>query len=681
VLFKVLLFLIATGLIVFLFPREGKFKYEFQKGKPWQHEDLIAPFDFPIHKSQEELKKEREQVLNNQKIYFFKNLKIQEEQLKAFRDEFSDRFEEHAYSLEPEVAQSLKPGADYLNLGSRILTDVYEKGIIVLHPSIEGKGKDFEVSVVSNNIAEPKTLQELLTIKDAFDYISYRLSVLKPVEQQMLYSLMEDYVKQNVKYDKETNEYILQQDLQRISPMVGLIQEGERVVSKGELLNDEKFKIVESLRIEYESQLGDSSQVSLILLGQIILVSLLITALALFLFSYRKEIIRSDVKIVFLLSQIVLFVFLAKMAISIGNINLYLVPFCMLPLLVRTFFDIRVALFTYLVAILTVGFIAPNPYEFIIIQMITGIITLFGMDNLRNRSQLFLSSLLVFLIYCTVYVGIGLIQEGSFENTDWSFLGWFFGNALLTLFTYPLVYIFEKIFGFVSDVTLMELSDTNSRLLRKLNMKAPGTFQHSLQVANLAEEAIRTIGGNTLLIRTGALYHDIGKMGMPNYFIENQNSDYNPHDELSPEESAAIIIEHVINGIEIARRFKLPDIIIDFIRTHHGTTRTAYFFHKYKEENPDQEIDESMFRYPGPEPYSKETAVLMMADSVEAASRSLKNYDGKAIENLINSIIDSQIEEEQFSMAEITFKDISHIKKIFKKKLMSIYHVRVEYPE
>ena len=289
--------------------------------------------------------------------------------------------------------------------------------------------------------------------------------------------------------------------------------------------------------------------------------------------------------------------------------------------------------------------------------------------------------MIIFGVYTAVYLAIGLIQEGNLADTNWKFLSWFFISALLTLFTYPLVYVFEKIFGFVSDVTLMELADTNSKLLRKLNEKAPGTFQHSMQVSNLAEEAIRAVGGNALLIRAGALYHDIGKMNMPNYFIENQNSDYNPHDELPPEESSKIIIEHVIVGIEMARRYKLPDILIDFIRTHHGTTKTQYFLKKYKEEHPEEEVDEKKFQYPGPIPYSKETAILMMADSVEAASRSLSSYDGKGIEDLIDSIIDNQIKEEQFAMSNITFSDITTIKKIFKKKLMSIYHVRVEYPD
>ncbi len=327
------------------------------------------------------------------------------------------------------------------------------------------------------------------------------------------------------------------------------------------------------------------------------------------------------------------------------------------------------------------GFIVPNPYEFTIIQMIAGILTLFSIANQNKRAQLFLSSLIIFIAYAFVYFAISLIQDGAIEENSWKFLGWFVISALLTLFTYPLVYVFEKIFGFVSDVTLMELADTNSKLLKKLNMKAPGTFQHSLQVANLAEEAIRAIGGNILLVRTGALYHDIGKMNMPNYFIENQNSDYNPHEDLSPEESASIIIEHVIKGVEMARRYKLPDIIIDFIRTHHGTTKPMYFYNQYKEQHPNEEIDEEQFNYPGPVPYSKETAVLMMADSVEAASRSLKKYDGQAIEKLVNGIIDLQIKEDQFIMSDITFSEITMIKKIFKKKLMNIYHVRIEYPE
>ena len=680
-IFKVSLFLIAIGLIVYLFPREGKFKYEFQKGKPWQHEDLIAPFNFPIHKTEKQLTEEKERIKAEQKVYFFRNEKISENAIEKVENEFDNKFIEYTSSLQKTEQNKLKDKNFYLKRGTDFLNKVYNVGIVELHASIEGKPKDYEIAILENNIATTKTLDEVYTIKEAYQALKNNTQDLSSLEQRLMLEVLEKGLRRNIGYDKETNDYILEEDLNKISPTIGMIQEGERVVAKGELLNDERFKVVESLKIEYESQLGETSQFSLILLGQVILVSLMILSLAMFLVSFRAEIIRSDTKIIFLLLLIVLFVFAAKMAIDIENVNLYLVPFCILPLVIRTFFDIRVALFTFLVAVLVVGFIAPNPYEFIIIQMIAGIITLYSIISLRNRSQLFISSFLVFIIYSFVYIGIGLIQEGSFESTNWRFLGWFFGSAMLTLFTYPLIYIFEKIFGFVSDVTLMELADTNSKLLRKLNLKAPGTFQHSLQVSNLAEEAIREIGGNSLLVRTGALYHDIGKMNTPNYFIENQNSDYNPHDELAPEESASIIIDHVIRGIELARRYKLPDIIIDFIRTHHGTTKTLYFYRKYKEDNPDEDFDELIFQYPGPIPYSKETAVLMMADSVEAASRSLPKYDSESIEKLVNGIIDYQINGGQFAVANITFKDINQIKKMFKKKLMSIYHVRVEYPE
>ncbi len=678
---KVLFFCLSVGLIVFIFPREGKFKYEFQKGKPWQHVDLIAPFDFPIYKSEEEIKSERKVVKRQMKPYFFKSGRIESEELERFSIEFEKAWSNAIVNLELDENKALKRKSEYFSKGKALLESIYKQGIIEIHTSIEGEDQDFEVAVVQDNVEVVKALSSFYTLKSAFQFINTSIEKTDELGQRVLGNSLENCLKRNVSYDEETNEFVLKQELENISPTLGMIQKGERVASKGDVLTEEQYKIIDSLRTEFESQLGESSNLTLILLGQAVLVALLILSLGLFLYSFRKEIINSDTKIVFLLFLIVLFVFGAKMFLSIENINLYLLPFCVLPIVVRTFFDIRVALFTFLVTILIIGFIAPNPYEFIIIQMITGMLTLLGIVNLRNRSQLFISSLVVFSVYSVVYLSIGLIQEGSFQATNWEFLGWFFGSAMLTLFAYPLIYMFEKIFGFVSDVTLMELADTNNNLLRQLNMKAPGTFQHSLQVSNLAEEAIRAIGGNTLLMRTGALYHDIGKMNMPNYFIENQNSDYNPHGELAPEESAAIIIEHVINGIELAKKNKLPDVIIDFIRTHHGTTTTRFFYKQYIEDHPDETDAAKLFRYPGPLPYSKETAVLMMADSVEAASRSLPRYDGESIEKLVNNIIDSQVTELQFANADITFRDIREIKKMFKRKLMSIYHVRVEYPD
>jgi putative nucleotidyltransferase with HDIG domain len=334
----------------------------------------------------------------------------------------------------------------------------------------------------------------------------------------------------------------------------------------------------------------------------------------------------------------------------------------------------------HLVTVLIISFMAPNRFEFAFIQLLGGMVAIFSIVNMRNRSQIFISSAIIFLTYSAAYVGMTIIQEGGSDVLTWQDFAWFGISALLTLFSYPFIFVFEKLFGFISDVSLLELSDTNGKLLRELASRAPGTFQHSLQVANLAEEAIYNIGGNALLVRTGALYHDIGKMEMPMYFIENQANGMNPHDEMSFDESAAMIISHVIKGIEIAKKNNLPEQIIDFIRTHHGTTITAYFFRSFQNAFPEQQIDESKFHYPGPIPFSKETAVLMMADSVEAASRSLKKYDAESIDNLVEKIITTQIEQNQFMNSDITFKDINTLKKIFKKKLMNVYHVRVEYP-
>ena len=362
------------------------------------------------------------------------------------------------------------------------------------------------------------------------------------------------------------------------------------------------------------------------------------------------------------------------------SFSIYLLPFCILPIIIRAFYDTRIALFTHLVTVLIVSFMAPDRFEFTFIQLLGGMVAIFSIVNMRNRSQIFISSGVIFLTYSIAFIAITIIQEGGSDAILLTDFAWFGISALLTLFSYPLIFVFEKLFGFISDVSLLELSDTNGKLLRELASRAPGTFQHSLQVANLAEEAIYNIGGNALLVRTGALYHDIGKMEMPMYFIENQANGMNPHDEMSFDESAAIIISHVIKGIEIAKRNNLPEQIIDFIRTHHGTSITGYFYRSFQNAYPEEKIDESKFHYPGPIPFSKETAVLMMADSVEAASRSLKKYDAESIDALVEKIINTQIEQNQYANSDITFKDINTLKKIFKKKLMNVYHVRVEYP-
>ena len=383
-----------------------------------------------------------------------------------------------------------------------------------------------------------------------------------------------------------------------------------------------------------------------------------------------------------MLFVITAFVVITTLGLRYELFNVYIVPICLAPIIVRSFFDTRTAFFVHLVIVLLLGFIVPNGFHFIFLQLVAGMMGIYGFSNFRNRSQLFLTTFIIALSYAVCYIALNIIIEGGFSEIDWLSIGYLGISALLTLLAYPLIYAFEKVFSFISDVTLLELADTNNKLLRELSRKAPGTFQHSLQVANLAETATSIIGGNTLLIRTAALYHDIGKMEAPMYFIENQSTGLNPHDELSYEESAQIIINHVTKGIEIAKKNGVPDKIIDFIRTHHGTTKTAYFFKMYMKENPDENEQDvvDMFTYPGPIPFSKESAALMMADSVEAASRSLKEPNVESIEKLVESIITNQIKEGQFENADITLRDIRLIKKMFKKMLMNIYHVRIEYP-
>lgn len=682
---RVLLFILSIIFIVLILPREGKFKYEFNKGKPWGHEDLIAPFDFAIQKTDEEVKAEKEEIKSNHTPYFEKDEKAAEKSLENYEKTFHKRWDDSiadisVSSLFNRDKRIKKVKLEHKKTGERLLRKVYREGVVKIHDAIEGKPDDYPIIVLDDNVGKEKSLGELYTVRKAYEGLSRELEA-KEVNTDFLLGILEDVLVQNVSYAAETNEKALQQELDNISMTKGMVQKGERIIARGDLVDKEKNRILQSLKTEYQQMLGDSAHGFYLLFGQIILVSLVMLTFFLFLRSFRKEILLDNKRITFLLLLVVAIVLLSNSIVGIEKLNIYLVPFCIIPLIVRTFFDTRLALFTHLVAVLIVGFIAPNPYEFVLIEILAGVIAIFSILSLRNRAQLFISSGLIFLAYSFTYFGVAILQEATFEKINWVYFGWFAGSAMLTLFTYPLIYLFEKVFGFISDVTLMELADTNSKLLRKLNVKAPGSFQHSMQVSTLAEDAIREIGGEALLVRTGALYHDIGKMKNPQYFIENQSTEHNPHHELDYKESAKVIIQHVKDGVEMAKKQNIPEPIIAFIRTHHGTTMTRYFYNMFKKENKDIEVDEEVFRYPGPIPNSKETAVLMMADSVEAASRSLKSYDEETIDNLVENIINHQIEEKQFVNSDITFKDLTTIKKMFKKKLMNIYHVRVEYPD
>lgn len=675
--YKAGLFLISLVILVSFFPKEAKFKYEFTKGRPWPHDDLIAPFDFPILKAPDEIEKERAEIIEDHELYFDFNIDLNEE----IRNNYIKNFDlswaaKYGVVPENELLKQLT-----FEKGLEILTSILSRGILQTIPEIENKPPGYKITLIIQRIAERSRLSDLFTIHTAFEKLNEMLDEAEQVDTELLRQLLEESLTQNIFYNESVTQTELEKYLDRISTTRGMVQEGEKIITKGEVINKAKFQILESLRTEYETKLGLDSNYYLILAGQILLVAISLTVLVFFLYFFRLDILEDNKKVLLILLVIILMVFLTSTALKFDVQYIYVVPLCIAPILIRVFFDTRLALYTFLINIIIIGFLVPNSFQFLFMQLIAGIITIFSIVNLQKRAQFLFTSLVVFASYSAIYTGLNLIQEGNFSTirpVDYAMFG---GSSLLILFSYPLIYLFEKIFGLVTDVTLLELSDTNSKLLRELSRRAPGTFQHSLQVANLAEESIYEIGGDALLTRTGALYHDIGKMDQPMYFIENQVTGVNPHDELTNEESARIIIGHVIKGIEKAKQAKLPEQIIDFIRTHHGTSKVGYFYAMEQKENPDERVDVKRYTYPGPIPYSKETSVVMMADSVEAASRSLKIIDEETINNLVENIINRQVDTGQFINSNITLRDISKTKKILKKKLMNIYHIRIEYPK
>jgi len=695
----VLLFLISSAIILYFFPREGKFPYEYLKGSPWMHKDLISNYDFPLLKTDIELSAEEDSILLDFAPYFTIDQLIVEPQINAFKKDFDQKWKEFVRSslgsnpineVNPEQLRNIdQSGNSYFNKIKSILEFIYDRGIIEFPENEEYIQTDLmRIVVVRDMLGEDKDIDEIFTSRSAYTYLirniesdtSLNKSVLNQefdFETEIDYN---NYLHPNLFFDKERTEMVKTSLIENISSTKGLIQKGIRIISKGEIVNAEKFLILESLRHEYDSQLGESSSFLLIGLGHAILVLIALGMLYLYLLTFRKEVIDSIKDTGFILGFVVLWVIIAIFVVQSDFFNIYLVPFTILPLIIKTFFDARIALFSYLITIILTGFLVPNGYEFIFLQFVAGMFSIFGLYKLYRRSQLVLTALMIILSYSVSYFAISVMQEGSLSTINWNIFLWFAGNGLLFLLSYPLIYIFEKIFGFLSDVSLMELSDSNHPILRKVAEEAPGTFQHCLQVASLAEEVTREIGGNTLMVRVGALYHDIGKVENPGYFVENQVEGINPHEGLEYQKSAEIIISHVNRGIEMAKKNNLPKPVIDFIPTHHGKGKVQYFHTLYLKEK-DADLDTEIFDYPGPNPFSKETAVLMMADSIEAASRSLKKFDEPSLKKLVDSIIDYQFSEGQFRNTNLTFRDIEVARKVFLEKLLSIYHARIQYPK
>jgi putative nucleotidyltransferase with HDIG domain len=669
-IYKIVLVITTVFLIVYFFPKGYKFKYDIDKNTPWPYENLYAKFDYSILKSEQELKEEKQQVEKNHSPYYDYDNSIYLESRDDFIKDLNSKF-----SLDTLIVidqSKVKAFATNLfdelyNYGLRIDEDRYPEDKIVFL-----KSGDQIKEVVLSAIESQNDLKSSLES----DLNNSPYSLFK----DEIIALFFKHVEVNVFFNEELTKKSLKQNLEKISPTRGTVKKGSKIISKGEIVDSDKYQKLISLKAEYENQDWDDNSFYTVIFGYVLLVSLALLMLLLFIKKYRIEIYEDNNKVTFIFFNILFVVGLSLLVLHFSPEYIYLVPICILPLTLKAFFDPRLGMFTHVIAVLILGFIVPNSFEYMFLQIIAGIVTILTVSELYKRANLFISVFQITLVYVFSYLAFNLIQEGSFYEIDTFKLLFFLLAGVGLLFVQPLIYGYEKLFGLISDLSLLELSDTNSKLLKEMAENAPGTFHHSLNVANLGEACASEIGANALLVRVGALYHDIGKLKQPTYFTENQKTSVSPHDELDPIESAEIIINHRAFGIEVAKRNNLPDRIIDFIRTHHGTSLVYYFFKK--QESIDGEgVDESKFRYPGPKPFNKETAILMMCDSVEAASKSLKEPNTKIINDFVEKIIDKQVDEKQFLNADITFREIEQIKKILKGKLKNIYHLRVEYPE
>ena len=674
IIYKVILFLVSTIAIVYLFPKGGQFKYEFNNGQLWRYDNLYAPFDFAIQKSEEEITIEKKEIEVNAKLYFKYNKEVVEKVKQDFENSLS-KFKTND-SLTIDEVQKFK------KLGSTIISQVYNDGFLESVSESRIDDQNDIISIKKENEVQDIPFKNLNTSKEVLSIINSNLKTIKSqYKSNLLLDELAGIIKPNITFDNELTNKIIEKSIDGISYTKGKVSSGELIILKGDIVEGKKLAILNSLKSESESQIWSESNYNWIVFGYTILVSLALLMLLLFLHKYRIEIYNNNNKVTFIFFNIFAIIFIQTLVIKYNSDYLYIVPLSILPIILKAFFDARLGLFAHVLTVLLLGYIVPNSFEFIYLHIIAGIVTILTVSELYKRANLFISVAQITVIYMLTYFAFSIIKEGNASQINWDYFMLFAANGLLSFLSIILIYIYEKVFGLVSDVTLLELSNTNTPLLRELNEKAPGTFQHSMQVANLAEAAANEIGANSMLVRTGALYHDIGKMANPMYFIENQTTGVNPHNDLSPSDSAKIIIDHVILGVEIAKKNNLPDRIIDFIRTHHGTSTTYYFLRKEQELNPDTKVKVEKFQYKGPIPFSKETAILMMCDAAEAASKSLKNPTAQSINDLIDKIVSKQVSNNQFVNSDITFREINIIRKVIKKKLMNIYHLRVEYPE
>ncbi len=667
-LYKCLIFIVTVGIIAYFMPKEGKFNYEFDINKPWKYGLLQASFDFPIYKNEQQVQREQDSLLNTHQPYFHMDKQIGKDMLAKLKDDYNKTLR---HSL---------PNAEYIKHIERTLKEIYNQGILPGEDSQRlNADSTHSILLIDKNIATSQPVNHLYTIKEAYEHLLnidttlYSKKILQTCN-------LNHYLTPNLSYDKEKSEAARNDLLSNISWANGLVMNGQKIIDRGEIVDEQTFNILQSLQREWEKRSESTKEIRLTAMGQILMISVFILCFMIYLELFRKDYYERRRSVLLLFALIVFFPVILSIMVAQNLLNVYILPFAMIPIIIGIFLDSRTAFMAHVTIILLCSISLRFPHEFIILQTGAGMVAIYSLRELSQRSQLLRTAAIVFVCYALLYFAFELIHEDDLTKLNTRMYIYFGINGILLLFAYPLLFILEKTFGFTSNVTLVELSNINNKLLREMSEVAPGTFQHSLQMANLAAEAANRIGANSQLVRTGALYHDIGKMVNPAFFTENQ-SGVNPHKSLGYEQSAQVIISHITDGIKLADKHNLPKVITDFIRTHHGKGVAKYFYISYKNDHPNEEVDIEKFSYPGPNPFTKEQAILMMADAVEAASRSLPEYTEESISTLIDKIIDSQVAEGYFKFCPITFKDIALVKALFKEKLKTVYHTRITYPE
>lgn len=668
----------VIAFISFLFPNISGFSYQYKVGRSWNYDNLVAGFNFPILKSKAQIKSEKQDIKIDFLPFYDYKPQVQDSVIDAFKDSFHQLLK--TLQLRGEMNQLRKQPDLYEGLGINTIKNIYNNYVISATELKKDTSRTELIRVVNKSITSKVSRARLLKLEAAKRNITGMLSQTSQEDVDYLIPILNDVLIPNTTFNGKRTHEILQSALNDISTTYGVVEQGETIISHGQLITPEINRRILSYEKEYVDRNVGERKKFIVFLGYLLLTTLIVGAFLLFLQFNARPVYESYPSLLFMLMWIVLYSYLVSVIAGTDNLSIYMIPYCIVPILIIYFFSDRLALFTHIVIIFIASFLGNEGYEFTILQLFVGIVTVLTFKPSRYWVKFFRSILFIFLAYVLVYFGLNLIRVGSINEIEWTPYIWLFLSSFLTLLAFTLVPLFERLFGFTSNITLSELSDLNRPLLKRLSTEASGTFQHSLQVSNLSEAAAEEVGANSLLVKVASLYHDVGKLENPSYFIENQ-SGFNPHSELDSKESAQIILAHVPDGVTLARQKRIPSLIIDFIKTHHGTTRVEYFYQKYKKQNPDLQVDPQVFTYPGPKPQTKEQAIVMIADTLEAACKSLDVPDGDNIDELVDNIIEEKVKHGQFSECDLTFKDLDACSVVFKKMLKSIHHVRVKYPE